>query len=265
MNTTPELYSFAFAAEHELFSGEMGKNIFQFRIELMFADFLRNNRNELFTVCDCTTDEEEQVVSILAGTGKSLVPEFISHKGDFNTLINFLAPLGNSADAYLRSKVRILEILFSLLERGKMLFLNTEQGMEYARIRISKQPIDISFSTRNGEAYNLSIAVEGWLLKKLQNLLYKPDPALVHNEVITAIHSILPQKKMMQKRTHVVLKENYVQIEIFGHHCALITDFSGGHNANEKLVLSGRYIDTALQMLALFAAAGTLFRLAENQ
>jgi hypothetical protein len=260
----PVLYSLVFAREFDGLPQGPVQNLFQIKIHHAFAGFLKDNIDVVLEISQVDTGVKKELRELLvANTSFGSFSSFSATQNNEKTIyINFVVPVYSERvplHEYLHPEAIQIGNLFSLLELAGVLFMQTEHGKEYRRVTFADQPFIPSFIPTVG-GHHLSFEIQGDLVRELNRLLYAITDA--HKEELKlSINSILAHQPQFHDRTYVVLRHGYVQVEIYGDGCALIRIDS---TVEEKFTLTGRNIDTPVQLIALFAAIGTLFALAKN-
>lgn len=268
MNKTqkfPVLYSFGFLKEFAGLPDGPKRNMFQFKIHHAFGRFIKQSLQSILDYGGDYTEAFRKDFSALI-SGQTSFGDFSCFlgKNEESIYINFIVPPidKGSKEVYLEKQVHDLRMLFSFLYYGSYVFMETEEGNEYRRVTFYDQPFTPVLLI--GKEYFLSFQIEGELFRKLKQLLcFANEKTKV--EVKEAVNSILSHDTFLQKQTEVSLGKDYVQIQVYGEHCCLISDFSGQHDYNKTFVLATKHVDSPLQMMALLAATGCLFHLTETK
>lgn len=272
----PDLYSFYFKTKGQILDKDRklvsANNIFQWRTRRFFIDWLVSN-------FDLLTKEYPNVFGDIEENNfledfivlKSPQKNFMSWLSDDKhfLFVNFIVPTSEDTkksftDCFSK-EIRMISALCKFLRFGALYFLQSDVGKYYAKPLLPAQRILPTLTVEGG--YYLDLAVQHELRRNLGSLLYDSAKCVeAQQEATVAVNSILnlANRKDLESSTNVSLHRDYIQIQIFGDGCALIIDFSGQDNPDEVWRLVGKHTDNSLQVTALLAAAGTLFRLAED-
>lgn len=259
----PELYWFGFRKEFNGLPGKEKKNMFQFKIEHWFAQFIRENTQAVWQQYAECTESFKQGFSNLVHKRISF-GEFSSIEGEYDNSIyvniTVPSPCSVSVQTYLEEQVANIEMLFTFLHFAGLIFIDSDKGKHYRKITIGNQPIISTFTAHTGR-YMFSFGVDDDLLRNVNRLLLIGDQS-VSDKVTLAINSVIGAwDPTLTEHTRVVLRQEYIEIQIFGDHCYLMGIFG----EDGSLTLSTKHTDSPLQLMTLFAVVGCLFDLAENQ
>ncbi len=261
----PPCYSFAFGTELKDKEGKIvHRNVFQIYLNNLFHDHVVKNLTEIMEMSFAgeETDKEDMIRLVTEGrmnVYKQLY-RFDIKTNNQSVIYNLFLPQYNKSipvNQFLEKECQVLCYLFHFLQMASIHFSDSEEGKEYRKISLSYQGVVPYFYVRP-DVQPLSFAVELGSddLRKVSRVI--GDSNKSEEQVNQVLQSVLGAvDSALFSTVRVSIRHEYIQVQL-NTDTAMIIDFSGSHDHNEKWLVISKHVDYPLQLIALFATLGRI-------